>query len=523
MNKGRFIVQLLTTVVLFLALSPSLYAEPVIAFGLFKNQSRYGALTEFEVRLPVEIIKQLRKNERFEAVYPAETAEAAKEAEVEFKYRYTKKEYEKLCDELDSRYLVTAELNSDGNTVSAIIYSYDVEKDELITLNFKEPTQEFLKTTVLGTLKVFNSLYGEKIFYQKQAIPENARIAFMSYQPEAEQNFFMIELMQAGFQVASFSVSDFSEYIKQESEKILKIQSGPLTQEKLMPYEPVEFKLPLSPIADNQKDLDNLLLKKKNVNDFVYNYTRLQQGVFKKIREAYGSEYLLLVSPQNDEDHMTLQSYDLKTGEPVYYRTGIEETENDTYPTQGIYKAFIADLLQKEPEPVVDDIGGITALEKTDKTGTDEEGELASVAILNFFDRTDTVLYTWMSESLSDAINGSMHKRFEYKRTRAETAQQTGAEVFANVTDIGQLPQSKLFEYKQKTGADYLIFGAYTIDPETSEINIEARIYDLYDQKLIGGTTEKTPANNKMFLVVDIIAGKIVQDIYRMAHAQNTE
>ncbi|HNA79781.1 MAG TPA: hypothetical protein PKY99_10025, partial [Turneriella sp.] len=153
------------------------------------------------------------------------------------------------------------------------------------------------------------------------------------------------------------------------------------------------------------------------------------------------------------------------------------------------------------------------AQEKDRMAAQGASGGLASVAILNFYDRTNSPLYGWMSTSLSIAVDDSMKKIFEYDRANEQKSTEIGAKIFRNPSDV---TPKNLKEFQAQTGADYLIFGFYSVNPQNGNIVIESKVYDLVKKTAIGGSTTESPVDVRLFNVVDEISQGIVQDIFNM-------
>jgi hypothetical protein len=145
-------------------------------------------------------------------------------------------------------------------------------------------------------------------------------------------------------------------------------------------------------------------------------------------------------------------------------------------------------------------------------------GGLASVAILDFYDRTNSVLYTWLSSSLSNAVDDSMKKIFEYDRADEKKSADAGARLFKSPADV---TADRLKEFQKATGADYLIFGFYSLNNKTGNITIESKVYDLAKKTPIGGSVTESPVDARLFNTVDEISQGIVQDIFNMTQGQN--
>ena len=110
-----------------------------------------------------------------------------------------------------------------------------------------------------------------------------------------------------------------------------------------------------------------------------------------------------------------------------------------------------------------------------------------------------------------------MKKIFEYDRANEKKSFEAGSRIFRSPADVNE---KTLKEFQTATGADYLIFGFYSVSAKTGNIVIESKIYDLVKKKEIGGSTTESPVDVRLFNVVDEISQGIVQDIFSMTQQQ---
>jgi hypothetical protein len=108
------------------------------------------------------------------------------------------------------------------------------------------------------------------------------------------------------------------------------------------------------------------------------------------------------------------------------------------------------------------------------------------VAILDFKDETGSNLYTWLSDSLPDAIDQSMRKDFEYKRQPAET------------------------------GANLVISGKYEMASGKNGIHIEAKIYFRDTDQILGTEGVDAPLDAELFNSTKILSDKLVAKFHQM-------
>ncbi len=150
----------------------------------------------------------------------------------------------------------------------------------------------------------------------------------------------------------------------------------------------------------------------------------------------------------------------------------------------------------------------------------DAEEQLARVAILNFVNNTNSAQYEWASKSFPDAINKSMQQNFEYIRTPQATAQQVadkfrGGKATYNLDDLAKIAK--------EAKSEIIIFGDYVYDKKKGQLRFRARVFHIDGNRFIGNVKETSPIDNRVFTKVDVIAKKIVDQIYRYALAVDEE
>jgi hypothetical protein len=102
------------------------------------------------------------------------------------------------------------------------------------------------------------------------------------------------------------------------------------------------------------------------------------------------------------------------------------------------------------------------------------------LAILDFQDQTNTNFYGWLGSSLPDAIDQSMRKNFEYKRSTGEA------------------------------GANLVISGHYQMKGNNT-VHIEAQIYFADTQKMLGNESVDAPTDSGLFNSTKILSDRMVE------------
>ncbi|HRP70133.1 MAG TPA: hypothetical protein PLY93_11425, partial [Turneriella sp.] len=208
------------------------------------------------------------------------------------------------------------------------------------------------------------------------------------------------------------------------------------------------------------------------------------------------------------------RGFDLSTGSLFWFQ--------DSFPSRSSSNEDILEAMIKEVQRPTTTLSNeqfmAIASEKDRMSSQGASGGLARVAILDFYDRTNSPLYTWLSGSLSSAVDDSMKKIFEYERNDETKSNAAGTKYFKSPADISS---SRLKDFQKETNADYIIFGFYSLDKKTGNVVIESKVYDLMKNKAIGGSKSESPVDVRLFNSVDQIAQGIVQDIFTMTQRQN--
>jgi hypothetical protein len=142
--------------------------------------------------------------------------------------------------------------------------------------------------------------------------------------------------------------------------------------------------------------------------------------------------------------------------------------------------------------------------------------ELAHVAILKFSNETQNKDYEWVRTSLPDAINKSMHEKFEFIRT--EDAKLAG---FDRVVDPKD--GASLADIAAKTGSDIVIFGKYGYAGNKDEIVITSYVYHIQGKRVIGESRVISKLDNAIFQQIDKIADQSVEHIYQFVLTASKE
>lgn len=146
------------------------------------------------------------------------------------------------------------------------------------------------------------------------------------------------------------------------------------------------------------------------------------------------------------------------------------------------------------------------------------DNDLARVGIANFTNLNENADYEWVEKSLPDAINTSMHARFEFVR-QDENKVNAAQEQVRAIPNLGKAQAASQIAFHSQS--DILIFGEFSVDPEKSELIMRARVYNAAGKKFIGEIEEHSEINNRVFKRIDDMAAGIVSIIYQYALQAN--
>jgi hypothetical protein len=172
----------------------------------------------------------------------------------------------------------------------------------------------------------------------------------------------------------------------------------------------------------------------------------------------------------------------------------------------------------------------------------EKKNKPARVSILSFEDRTESNYYGYMSESLSDAIDFSMKKKFSYIRENAEEIKKTffkkrhtlfDSDITAGNTKI----INKAVKTKEKTdkqlqhdevqlalarkvantqNSDFVIYGYYSFNNETNKLVFTPLIYEVSTDTLIEFDEAQNVIDNTVFKATGNVADILVTNIHNM-------
>ena len=290
---------------------------------------------------------------------------------------------------------------------------------------------------------------------------------------------------------------------------------------------PKDFdKVNLSAMAKNLETIEKEKIEQSKLLEYAVTYPKKKKAVLKKIRKRFKADYLLFYNKGGQKTHSKIdfkvknktsfaRGINIKTGRLVYVQDTFQGSSN----IEAESETLIAEL-QKAPEIKKESLrrAGRPKAPSKDKSEQADDSDKALVAILNFYDRTDTTSYTWMSTSLADAINKSMLQVFEFNRATPDEVQKQSDAVLKGSDKVNKDVLKRL---QEATGVDYVVLGKYTYSAATKKITVTAAVYDLYTYDKIGEALAKTETDVRLFGSVDTVAQKIVKDIFKFAASQD--
>ncbi len=507
-----------------LAVSNALFATGATAIGTFSRRFDSPVSKEIILRFPIFLSKAYTRAKKGRVMYPNEFSKLREEKQIASRVIYTPDEYSQISKLIDGGNLLTGEIfeyaekekDDEGNDIEPTaeipekkyvlvrLYHYSSTTGKISSFTvYSKP-----ETVVIDLLRTVLPL--EKDRYLSRPITSASKLAVIAPLKAVELNDFYISLISQNFNVHPLSGLDF----EASSSADLRLARHLMTQ-RVSYYSPllVESVTPpaLSAAGDNEANRADYNAFASIVANKDYNFEKQLKTILGQIRSRTGAEYLVLLNP--DGKNSFARGFDLSTGGMVWYQ--------DSFPAKsGADADVLASMISEMQRPLVilseEQLNKI-AEEKDRMSAQGASGGLASVAILDFYDRTNTPLYTWLASSLSIAIDDSMKKIFEYDRANEKKSFEAGSRIFRSPADVNE---KTLKEFQTATGADYLIFGFYSVSAKTGNIVIESKIYDLVKKKEIGGSTTESPVDVRLFNVVDEISQGIVQDIFSMTQQQ---
>lgn len=479
---------------------------------------------EISLRFPILLNKAYTKSQKGKIMYPNEFNKLREEKQIENRVKYTVAEYDKIRKLIGDGSLITGEIYEyqqkqkaqpgaetppldipDKKFVFLRLHHYDSQSGIITSFS----TYSSPETAVIDLVRLIMPLEAGR--YLAKPIPAESKIAIIAPLEGVGLNSFYEYLMQLKFDIRVLTGLDNAPIFVNEMEPLRNIESAKLSYaavKDLESYGPPSY----SAAADNDADRAAYEHFAELESRVVGNFGGELKQSLASIRARTKADYLLVLRPDGKKSFA--RGFDLNQGNMIWFQDSFPSKSNDA---GEVLAAMIAEM-QRPTVTLPDEQFEAMAQEKDKMSAQGAAGGLASVAILDFYDRTNTVLYTWLSSSLSAAVDDSMKKIFEYDRAAEAKSTEAGTRLFKSPAEV---TPDKLKEFQKATGADYLIFGFYSLNAKTGKITIESKVYDLVKNKAIGGSTTESPVDVRLFDTVDEISQGIVQDIFNMTQGQS--
>lgn len=151
-----------------------------------------------------------------------------------------------------------------------------------------------------------------------------------------------------------------------------------------------------------------------------------------------------------------------------------------------------------------------------------DESALVRVAIVKLVNVSKQPLYDYLSESVTDATQNSMEKKFIYFHVPAAATQQVSTELNGHEGMIGE---ARLREHALAMDADLIIFGSYTTSAgkKGDAIEIMITVFRADKAEKIGQINRKTRISGTIFSEIENIAAELVAQIVQYRKSQIEE
>ncbi|MBS0617504.1 MAG: hypothetical protein JSR44_04905 [Spirochaetes bacterium] len=531
MLRGSRNIFFLTAFVLGILCAESVVADAPTAIGLFTRRAETPASKEIILRFPIFLSKAYARAKRGSVIYPHEFSRRRADSQVANQVKYTPDEYKKLKSIIDSGNLITGEIYEyeekkktkngekantedennnaadvplDKKLVFVKLYHYNSATNKIVTLRIYSKPESIVIDMVRQVMAI------ETDRYLAYPINPGSRLALIAPLDAIAMNNFYMKLINEKFQVRALSGNDLTGGAANELAPLSSVVSTRVSYETVRDETP-DKPLVLSPALDIEAAFAEEDDYQKLYQSAGVNFDVSLRNTLQKIHARTQADYLLVLRP--DGKNSFARGFDLNLGGMVWFQDTFPATSSAT---EDVLSAMVAEMQRVTPTLKEEQFVAI-AEEKDKMSSQGANGGLASVAILDFYDRTDSPLYNWLSTSLSIAVDDSMKKIFEFDRNNEKKSNEAGARYFKSPADI---TAARLKEFKTATGADYIIFGFYSLNKASGNLIIESKVYDLMKNKQIGGAVTESVVDVSMFNAVDEISQGIVQDIFTMTQKQ---
>ena len=143
-----------------------------------------------------------------------------------------------------------------------------------------------------------------------------------------------------------------------------------------------------------------------------------------------------------------------------------------------------------------------------------EADDLARVAIVEYVDETGTSSFQYLSTSLTEAVDTSMRKRFEYRRIEPS---RVGSARAKNKKRVSKEEAEKL---AAKLDADILVSGNYSLNATKTRVKIYTNIFLREGAAWVNIPEVSNKVDSTIFNATEKVSARTVQEINRIAEAQ---
>jgi len=145
--------------------------------------------------------------------------------------------------------------------------------------------------------------------------------------------------------------------------------------------------------------------------------------------------------------------------------------------------------------------------------------DLARVAILTFEDQTGSKDYGYLPQSLTEAVDKSLQKKFEY--VREDPAKSEEARRSYGLGKIISAEDAAAFANRNRY--DIVIFGTFSLDSQKKEIVVQTFVSLGSADKFRALKERKNPADATIFSLTEKVADDIVAEMTDIAKSRSEE
>jgi TolB-like protein len=141
-----------------------------------------------------------------------------------------------------------------------------------------------------------------------------------------------------------------------------------------------------------------------------------------------------------------------------------------------------------------------------------EETQEVSIAFIPFEDKTGTENYMYLAESISEAVNGKMSKKFKFRTADPEKVKELFPDSdFTKRSDLAYVKSSA-----EELNAEIIVFGDYVFNVFSKKIEMTAQIYIPFIKSNKQLKRISNPVDNTLFSAADKVADQVIIAINSM-------